>query len=79
MNLVLSGCGGEHSRKSTLDEEKEAKRRELEKQSDPYQAYIPPPNPPIKAREVYVQVVADVSLPASPVKAITLTSRRSRT
>ncbi|EON62220.1 CMGC/CLK protein kinase [Coniosporium apollinis CBS 100218] len=49
------------TRKATLDEEKEAKRRELEKQSDPYQAYIPPPNPPIKAREVYVQVVADKS------------------
>jgi hypothetical protein len=28
---------------------------------DPYSDYIPPPNPPIKAKDVYVPVVSSVS------------------
>lgn len=39
----------------------EAKRRELEVIGDAYTSYIPPPRPPIKAAEVPVKQVADVS------------------
>lgn len=39
----------------------EAKRREQEVNGDPYTNYKPPPNPPIKAPDVHVKVVADVS------------------
>jgi dual-specificity kinase len=39
----------------------EAKRRELEVNGDPFTNYKPPPKPPIKAPDVQVKVVADVS------------------
>jgi len=48
------------TRQAALDEANEAKRRELERAGDPYSAYVPPPNPPIKAKDVYVQVIPDV-------------------
>jgi dual-specificity kinase len=44
------------------DEAKEAKRRELDNDQHPFSLYNPPPNPPIKAKEVHVQIVQDVSL-----------------
>lgn len=50
------------TRKSARDEQK---RRELETETDAYLSYVPPPNPPIKAKEVHVPVIRDVSLPAS--------------
>jgi dual-specificity kinase len=40
------------------DEVKQAKRREQD--DDPFSLYQPPPNPVIKAKDVYVQVVQDV-------------------
>jgi dual-specificity kinase len=46
------------TRKAAADE---AKQREIETQGDAYSSYCPPPKPPIKARDVYVQVVPDVS------------------
>lgn len=42
------------------DEVKQAKRRELDHDDNPFSLYQPPPNPVIKAKDVYVQVVADV-------------------
>ncbi|KAI9781572.1 MAG: dual specificity protein kinase kns1 [Peltula sp. TS41687] len=42
------------TRKTVADE---AKRLELERQGDAYSNYHPPPKPPIKAKDVYVQVV----------------------
>lgn len=39
----------------------EAKRKELEAHGDAFTSYIPPPRPPIKAPEVLVKQVADVS------------------
>jgi dual-specificity kinase len=42
------------------DEAKQAKRRELDHHDDPFSLYQPPPNPVIKAKDVYVQVVPDV-------------------
>ncbi|KAF2816071.1 kinase-like protein [Mytilinidion resinicola] len=42
-------------------EAREAKRREIDPHGDPFSLYVPPPNPPIKAKEVFVQVVPDKS------------------
>ena len=50
------------TRRTTLDEAKEAKRRETEQQKEHWTTYVPPPHPPIKAKDVYVKVVADVSI-----------------
>lgn len=43
----------------------EAKRKELEVNGDAFTNYKPPPRPPIKAPEVQVKQVADVSAPKS--------------
>ena len=48
------------TRAAAQDEAKEAKRRELDHDDDPFSLYQPPPNPVIKAKDVYVQVVQDV-------------------
>lgn len=42
------------------DEAKQSKRRELDHDDNPFSLYQPPPNPVIKAKDVYVNVVADV-------------------
>ena len=42
------------------DEAKQTKRRELD-HDDPFSLYQPPPNPVIKAKDVYVQVIPDKS------------------
>ena len=47
------------TRQSASDEKR---RREQEVLGDAYSLYIPPPNPPIKARDVHVQLIRDVSL-----------------
>lgn len=49
------------TRRTTLDEAKEAKRRETEQQQEHWTTYVPPKQPPIKAKDVYVKVVPDVS------------------
>ena len=46
------------TRKQVADE---AKRREIEVNGDAYSSYIPPPKPPIKAKDVFVPPVLDVS------------------
>ena len=47
-----------NTRKSARDEQK---RRELEAAGDAFLSYVPPPNPPVKAKDVPVPVVRDVS------------------
>ena len=46
------------TRKSTRDEQK---RRELEVVGDAFASYVPPPNPPLKAKDLHVRVAPDVS------------------
>ncbi|OXV10126.1 hypothetical protein Egran_02114 [Elaphomyces granulatus] len=46
------------TRKSARDEQK---RRELETTGDAFLSYIPPPQPPIKAKDVHVPVIRDYS------------------
>ncbi|KAI9789142.1 MAG: dual specificity protein kinase kns1 [Candelina submexicana] len=46
------------TRKAVADE---AKRKEIEVQGDAYSSYHPPPKPPIKAKDVFVQVAQDNS------------------
>ena len=48
------------------DEAKQNKRRELDHDDNPFSLYQPPPNPVIKAKDVYVQVVPDVRLTTPP-------------
>jgi dual-specificity kinase len=60
------------------DEVKQAKRRELDHNEDPFSLYQPPPNPVIKAKDVYVQVIPDVRL-MTFVPDHVLTHYRSRT
>ncbi|KAF1364471.1 kinase-like protein, partial [Lizonia empirigonia] len=50
------------TRAAAQDEAKQAQRRDLD-HDDPFSLYQPPPNPVIKAKDVYVQVVADVTSP----------------
>jgi len=61
----IVGQKRKRTRAAAQDEAKEAKRRELDDQ-DPFALYQPPPNPVVKAKDVYVQVVTDVSLRAAP-------------
>ncbi|MCJ1435627.1 dual specificity protein kinase kns1 [Xylographa pallens] len=44
------------TRQTTADEKK---RKEIEDVGDAYSSYVPPPKPPIKAKEVFVQTVKD--------------------
>lgn len=46
------------TRQQTADEKK---RREIEVVGDAYSSYVPPPKPPIKAKDVHVPPVKDVS------------------
>lgn len=55
----------------------EAKRKELEVNGDAYTNYKPPPRPPIKAQDVQVKVVADVSIATSFSTSLALTSKQN--
>lgn len=55
-----AGQKRKRTRAVVQDEAKQAKRRELDHHDDPFSLYQPPPNPVIKAKDVYVQVVQDV-------------------
>lgn len=48
------------TRQTAQEEAPQPKKRHVEQPADPYDHYVPPPNPPIKAKDVYVQVVHDV-------------------
>ncbi len=58
---VDDGMGGQKrkrvTRQQTADEKK---RKEIETNGDAYSSYVPPPKPPIKAKEVHVPPVRDV-------------------
>jgi dual-specificity kinase len=55
--------GAKRKRTNTrLQQANEAKRKELEGTGDAYRSYRPPPRPPIKAPDVQVKQIADVSL-----------------
>ncbi|KAF2119913.1 kinase-like domain-containing protein [Lophiotrema nucula] len=58
----VAGQKRKRTRAAAQDEAKEAKRRELDHDDNPFSLYQPPPNPVIKAKDVYVQVIADVGL-----------------
>lgn len=60
--LEDSTAGQKRKRNTRAAEEaKVNKRREIEKQQSPYSAYIPPPRPPHKSKDVYVTIVKEVS------------------
>jgi dual-specificity kinase len=59
---AAAGQKRKRTRAAAQDEAKQAKRRDLD-HDDPFSLYQPPPNPVIKAKDVYVQVVADVRRP----------------
>jgi dual-specificity kinase len=62
------------------DEAKQTKRRELDHDDDPFSLYQPPPNPVIKAKDVYVQVVPDVRpMQPSPLQSHADTLQKSYT
>jgi dual-specificity kinase len=61
--LEASAVGQKRKRTRAMaqDEAKQAKRRELDHDDNPFSLYQPPPNPVIKAKDVHVQVVPDKS------------------
>lgn len=78
--LENSAAGQKRKRTRAVvqDEAKQAKRRELDN-DDPFSLYQPPPNPVIKAKDVYVQVVQDVRNLTCPQPLHTDVSQKSYT
>jgi dual-specificity kinase len=66
LDSTAVGQKRKRTRAVAQDEAKQTKRRELDHDDNPFSLYQPPPNPVIKAKDVYVQVVPDVSPDASP-------------
>ncbi|OKL56049.1 hypothetical protein UA08_08737 [Talaromyces atroroseus] len=56
-----ANIGQKRKRNTRTSTRQEAKRRELEAVSDAFLSYIPPPQPPIKAKDVPVPVIRDYS------------------
>jgi dual-specificity kinase len=79
LDSAAIGQKRKRTRAAAQDEAKLAKRRELDQHDDPFSLYQPPPNPVIKAKDVFVQVVADVRRLALPCCYSILTGNRSRT
>lgn len=67
------GTVGQKRKRTTRQGAADQKRREVEARSDPYAEYVPPPRPPIKAKDVYVNVVPDVRPRKTLLKRQTLT------
>lgn len=63
LDSSVVGQKRKRTRAAALDEAKQARRRELDDTS-PFALYQPPPDPVIKAKDVYVQVIPDVRLAA---------------
>ncbi|KAL5117959.1 serine threonine protein kinase CMGC group [Pleosporales sp. CAS-2024a] len=61
LDSSAAGQKRKRTRAVAQDEAKQTKRRELDHDDDPFSLYQPPPNPVIKAKDVYVQVVPDKS------------------
>lgn len=57
----------------------EKKRKEIEVVGDAYSSYVPPPKPPIKAKDVHVPPVKDVSAPEIRVGSKTASLHNGRT
>lgn len=51
---------GQKRKRATRQAAADTKRREADYIADPFADYVPPPKPPIKAKDVVVQVVPDV-------------------
>ena len=64
------------TRMTTAEEAKAAKRREIEQRRSP--VYYPPPRPPIKAKDVHVEVVQDVSEAAYRSSQLAFTNTKQR-
>jgi len=60
-NYLEDAGVGQKRKRATRATVAEQNRREF---VDPFEEYVPPPKPPIKAKDVHVQVVVDVSLTA---------------
>jgi len=60
-----SQVGQKRKRVTRLQIADERKRKAIENQGDAYSAYQPPPNPPIKAKEVHVPSIREVNLSLS--------------
>lgn len=60
LDSAAVGQKRKRTRAVVQDEAKQAKRRELDHDDNPFSLYQPPPNPVIKAKDVYVQVIPDV-------------------
>jgi dual-specificity kinase len=73
-----AGQKRKRTRAVAQDEAKQNKRRELDHDDNPFSLYQPPPNPVIKAKDVFVQVVQDVRA-NPPLTQHILTHCRSRT
>lgn len=58
---VDSAVGQKRKRVTRQQTNEEKKRKEIEVNGDAYSFYVPPPNPPIKAGDVQVKMVQDVS------------------
>lgn len=58
---VDNAVGQKRKRVTRQQTNEEKKRKEIEVNGDAYSFYVPPPNPPIKAAEVNVKTVQDVS------------------
>lgn len=58
---------GQKRKRTRKQAAEEAKQMEIKRQGDAYSQYHPPPNPPIKAKDVYVTVVHEVSSVGFPI------------
>lgn len=55
------GTVGQKRKRTTRQAAADQKKREVATRPDPYSEYVPPPKPPLKAKDVYVPVIHDVS------------------
>lgn len=60
-NGVGAVAGQKRKRETRQPAVEDSRRREIEYRGDPYSTYVPPPRPPIKAKDVEVAVISDVS------------------
>ncbi|KAK4934317.1 hypothetical protein LTR28_010715, partial [Elasticomyces elasticus] len=54
-------AAGQKRKRQTRQDTADTKRRQVDAQPDPLASYVPPPQPPLKAKDVFVQVVHDRS------------------
>lgn len=77
---VAAQAGTKRKRQTTrLQTTNEAKRKELEVNGDAFTNYKPPPKPPIKAPDVQVKQVSDVSIQPASLQSYTDSTQNSYT